>query len=360
MAGADSLNAPLGPMAAAPVIDPATASAFARVALENVARPYPYKVEHLMTGPDDLAPPRTLHPVFYGSYDWHSSVHMHWLLVRLLTVRPELAEGPAIRAALAQQFDPDAIAAELAYFQRPGAATFERPYGWAWLLRLQAELLSFPGADPQVRDWASALAPLADHLALSLVAYLDIADFPIRTGTHANSAFALVMADRYARAQRHLTLRRAIARRAHRWYGRDQRYPARYEPGGDEFLSGGMVEAVLMRRILDGCDFAEWWEMFAPPEIDLGSWLMPVGVADRRDPKLSHLDGLNLSRAWCWRMLAPSLPPDLHALAARAHADHLAASLQQAVAGDYVGTHWLASFAMLALTDTDEAPAAGA
>lgn len=358
MAGADGLSAAHGVLRQAPVLDDATASAFARVALENIERPYPYKVDHLMTGPGDLAEPRSVHPVFYGSYDWHSSVHMHWLLVRLLALRPDLPEAPAIRAALDRQLRPEAMATELAYFQRSSARTFERPYGWAWLLRLQAELLCFPADDAQARGWAEACAPLADHLALALVGYLDIADFPIRTGTHANSAFALVMADRFARAQRHLTLRRAITRRAHRWYGRDQRYPARYEPGGDEFLSGGMVEAVLMRRMLDGCDFAEWWDMFAPSEIDLGTWLTPVGVADRRDPKLSHLDGLNLSRAWCWRMLAPSLPADLHALAARAHADHLAASLQQAVAGEYVGTHWLASFAMLALTDSDEALAA--
>jgi hypothetical protein len=359
MARADGLSPPsdaAGAATAHAVLDATMASAFARVALDNIERPYPYKVDHMMAGPDDLAEPRVLHPTFYGSYDWHSSVHMHWLLVRLLAAYPDLPEAPMIRATLDRQLRAESIVAELAYFQQPGRATFERPYGWAWLLRLQAELLCFPGADAQVRNWANACAPLADHLALALVGYLQIADFPIRTGTHANSAFALVMADRFARAQRHLTLRRAIARRAHRWYGRDQRYPARYEPGGDEFLSGGLVEAVLMRRMLDDCDFAEWWEMFTPSEMDLGTWLTPVGVADRSDPKLSHLDGLNLSRAWCWRMLSPSLPADLQAVAASAYANHLAASLPQAVGGHYVGTHWLASFAMLALTDTDEAP----
>lgn len=336
---------------ALPALDIATASAFAQVALENILRPYPYRVDHMMTGAGDLAEPRALHPVYFGSYDWHSSVHMHWLLVRLLAQRPDLPEAGAIRATLDIQWRPEAVEAELAYFQRPGSGTFERPYGWAWILRLQAELRQFPGDDEQVQRWARACEPLATYLAGRLSDYLDIADFPIRTGTHANSAFALVLADGYARADNHPALRRAIARRAHRWFGHDQRYPARYEPGGDEFLSGGLMEAVLMRRVLDDCAFAEWWEMFAPAPADLAAWLTPVLVGDRTDPKLVHLDGLNLSRAWCWRLLGPSLPEPLRAKAAGAWVDHLDASLAQAVSGDYVGTHWLASFAAMALSD---------
>jgi len=332
-------------------LDRETAGGFARVALENILRRYPYKVDHMMTGPDDPLDPAVLHPVFFGSYDWHSSVHMHWMLVRLLSLWPDQEEAPQIRAVLDAQFRPDAIATELAYFQRPGSGTFERPYGWAWLLRLQAELQAADNHDAQIAGWAQACSPLAAQLCDQLMDYLDIADFPIRTGTHFNSAFALIMALAYARATQHLALRRAIVRRAHRWYGHDQRYPARYEPGGDEFLSGGLTEAVLMHAVMDGCAFSEWWELFAPGKAELANWLTPVTVADRSDPKMSHLDGLNLSRAWCWRLLEPALPEPLRPLAVRAWSDHVEASLPQAVRGEYVATHWLASFAVLALSE---------
>lgn len=332
-------------------LDDETASGFARVALENILRRFPYKVDHMMTGPDDLADPIIAHPVFYGSYDWHSSVHMHWLLVRLLALRPALPETQQIRDTLDAQLQAPSIATELAYFERPTSRTFERPYGWAWMLRLQAELTALGTHDPQAARWAQACSPLSTHLAQRLVDYLDIADFPIRTGTHFNSAFALIMALSYARGPQHPALRRAIVRRAHRWFGHDQRYPARYEPGGDEFLSGGLTEAVLMRGVMGDCGFSEWWELFMPAQADLATWLTPVGVTDRSDPKLSHLDGLNLSRAWCWRMLEPALPESMKPLAVQAWADHLAASMPQATAGHYAGTHWLASFAMLALTE---------
>ncbi len=333
-------------------LDDATAERFAQVALENIVRPYPYKVDHLMVDADDLAAPSALHPVFYGSYDWHSSVHMHWLLVRLLALRPHLPSAARIHDTLDAQLRPEAIATEVDYFARPGSRTFERPYGWAWVLRLQAELAALGQQDAQAARWATICAPLADHLAQRLADYIDIADFPIRTGTHFNSAFALVMALYYARTDQHPALRKSIVRRAHRWFGHDQRYPARYEPGGDEFLSGGLMEAVLMRQVMDDRAFAEWWEMFAPGQIELGTWLTPVAVADHTDPKMSHLDGLNLSRAWCWRLLGPALPISLQPLAVRAWSDHLETSLPQAIDGHYVATHWLATFALLALEDT--------
>jgi len=187
-----------------------------------------------------------------------------------------------------------------------------------------------------------------------MIDYIDAANFPIRTGTHFNSAFALVMSLPYTRTAQHHALRKSLIRRAHRWFGHDQRYPARYEPGGDEFLSGGLMEAVLMRLVTTDCSFADWWEMFSPGQSELGTWLTPVSVADRTDPKMSHLDGLNLSRAWCWRLLGPGLPAPLQPLAIRAWADHLEASLPQAMDGHYVATHWLATFALLALEDTPE------
>lgn len=333
------------------LLDDATAERFARVALDNIVRPYPYKVDHLMADAGDLAAPADLHPVFYGSYDWHSSVHMHWLLVRLLALRPNLAVAAQIRETLDAQLRPEPIAKELAYFERPTSRTFERPYGWAWMLRLQAELGAQAQRDAQAAKWAAACAPLSDHLAQRLIDYIDIADFPVRTGTHFNSAFALVMALAFARQYQHLALRKSIVRRAHRWFAHDMRYPARYEPGGDEFLSGGLMEAVLMRQVMDDCGFGEWWDLFSPGQAELGTWLTPVAVADRTDPKMSHLDGLNLSRAWCWRLLGPALPAPLQSFAVRAWSDHLEASLPQAVDGHYVATHWLATFALLALED---------
>lgn len=327
------------------------ANRFAGIALDNVVRRYPYKVDHVMTGPDDLADPADLHPVFASSYDWHSSVHMHWLLVRLLSLVPDLDAAPRIRAHLDATLAPDGIAAEIAYLARPAAATFERPYGWAWALRLQAELGELRDYDSGAARWADACAPLALHLAERLIAYLDLADFPIRTGTHANSAFALLMAWHYARGDGHPALRRAIVRRAHRWFGHDQHYPARYEPGGDDFLSGGLVEAALMQAVMDGCAFDEWWHLFAPAQAELATWLVPVAVTDRSDPKMTHLDGLNLSRAWCWRRLEPSLPDHLRPWAVCAWSDHLEASLSQATEAGYASTHWLATFALLALTE---------
>ncbi|NUO86319.1 MAG: DUF2891 domain-containing protein [Cupriavidus sp.] len=332
-------------------LDRETARSFARVALENILRRYPYKLDHMMAGAGDLAGPAAWHPVFCGSYDWHSSVHMHWLLVRLLALYPDLEEAPRIRAMLDAQLRPDAMAAELAYFRRTDSRTFERPYGWGWMLKLQAELLALARHDPHASVWAEACAPLASHLSQQLAEFLDAAAFPVRTGTHYNSAFALVMALAYARTHQDMALRRAIVRRAHRWFGHDQKYPARYEPGGDEFLSGGLTEGVLMHAVMDGCAFSEWWELFVPGQAELANWLTPVTVTNRNDPKAAHLDGLNLSRAWCWRLLEPALPEPLRPLAIRAWSDHIEASLPQAVEGEYVSTHWLASFAVLALAE---------
>lgn len=332
-------------------LDRGTARSFARVALDNILRRYPYKVDHMMSAAGDVAEPATWHPAFYGSYDWHSSVHMHWLLARLLALYPDLEEAAEVRDTLDAQLRPQHIAVELDYFHRPGSRTFERPYGWGWVLKLQAELLALAPQDPRAAAWAEACAPLAAHLSRQLAEFLDAADFPVRTGTHFNSAFACVMALAYARATQDTALRRAIVRRAHRWFGHDRSYPARYEPGGDEFLSGGMTEAVLMHAVMDDGAFGQWWEVFVPGAAELANWLTPVEVGNRSDPKTSHLDGLNLSRAWCWRLLEPVLPEPLRPQAVRAWSDHIEASLPYAVGGEYVSTHWLASFAVLAMAE---------
>ncbi len=331
----------------------ALALALARVALANVAREYPYHVLHLLHDDADARAPRDLHPAFHGSYDWHSCVHMHWTLARCLRRFPSLAAAPAIRAHFDERLAPGNIARESDYFEAPGRGTFERPYGWGWLLALQAELRALADADADAARWRDALAPLAGLIAQRFIDWLPRQDYPVRNGTHANSAFALIHAERYAQVEQHRALRAAIADRANTWFARDRRYPADYEPAGDDFLSGGLCEALLVLRAVDGCDFADWWQAFEPAPAALARWLAPVRVSDPRDAKIVHLHGLNLSRAWCWRALAPHLPDTLRASVGAAIDAHIEASLPAATAGDYVGTHWLASFALLALEGLD-------
>lgn len=326
------------------------ASPFARVALANIAQEYPNKLDHVLNDASDLRSPRALHPVFYGSYDWHSCVHMHWLLARLLRLFPELPEAASIQSAFDSHFKAEHVAAEIAYLQQPANGTFERTYGWAWLLKLQAELIALTDTVPRAVAWRDALRPLADGFVERYLQFLPVAPYPIRSGTHANSAFGLLFALDYADRTQHIALRKLIAAKTNAWFGRDRRYPAAYEPGGEDFLSAGLMEAVLMLRVLDGCSFADWWQVFCPPPHDLAVWLTPAIVSERHDPKLAHLDGLNLSRAWCWTMLAPELPSSLQAPVSRAIDAHLAASLPVATNGEYASTHWLASFALLALT----------
>ena len=334
-----------------PTLDAATATQFARVALANVGTEYPFHLTHLAHGDADLAPPRTLHPVFFGSYDWHSCVHMHWTLARCLRRLPQARFAADVRAHFDARLTPAAVARELGYFGAPGRASFERPYGWGWLLKLQAELLALAAEEATTKSWADALAPLALVLAERWLEHLPRADFPVRAGTHGNSAFALLLALDYAKASQHRALLQAITARARRWFGGDRRYPAEYEPSGDDFLSAGLTEARLMQRVLDGCDYADWWQAFAPRADALARWLEPVPVSDASDPRIVHLHGLNLSRAWCWRGLRPALPAALHAAVDTAIAAHLDRSLPAATAGHYVGTHWLASFALLAIDD---------
>lgn len=337
----------------------ALASPFAQLALHNVVQPYPHKFDHVMTSAADRQLPVALHPVFYGSYDWHSSVHMHWLLVALLRRFPGLPEFDAITTLLNQHFTPKRLAVEMAYLQPPHRQSFERTYGWAWLLKLQAELrllaASANASAPQqaaALRWGNAMQPLADAFITRFLAFLPIAQYPIRAGTHANSAFGLLLALDYAQTANHQPLASLIHAKTQAWFGNDTAYPAAYEPGGDDFLSGGLVEAALVQRT-HGDNFALWWSHFCPPKAQLQRWLKPVEVSDRTDPKLSHLDGLNLSRAWCWGLLMPHLEGGGEAktaLAAKqAIAAHLRAGLPHTTGGDYVGSHWLASFALLAL-----------
>jgi hypothetical protein len=312
------------------------AGAFARVALANVTREYPRHLLHLLTGPAEHLSQRELHPSFYGSYDWHSAVHMHWLLARLLRTHPRLPLAVEIEQRLDSHLAPAALQTELAYFESPAGRTFERPYGWAWLLELQAELLRLG-----TRRWSKATAPLAAHLARRFAAFVSAAPYPVRAGTHGNTAFASLLALDYARTAQDEPLAEAIRESARRWYATDRNAPISYEPSLDDFLSPALIEAVLMQEVLEAGDFKAWLGRFLPA--DLGPLATPPVVGERTDPKQSHLDGLSLTRAWCFRRLGEKYGP----IAER----HLQAGLPQVTGGDYVGEHWLASFAALALGD---------
>lgn len=330
---------------------------FVDVALTNVSTEYPYHLVHLVQGADDVRPPRALYPIFHGSYDWHSSVHMHWSLARAIALAPRAEFVPRVLATFDERFTDEHVAGEARYFEAPGHATFERPYGWAWLLLLATELRAVGQREPCLARAGDALAPLAALLRARTLAWLAQAEFPTRAGTHGNAAFALVLTAAYADAYEDLELIGKLAAAARRWYGADRAYPAEYEPSGDDFLSGGLCEALALARLVPRAEFEAWWRAFEPSAAGLARWSAPVGVSDPDDPKIVHLAGLNLSRAWCWRELAPALPGGLAERAADAAARHLAASLPAATAGHYVGTHWLASFALLALSG--ERPALG-
>jgi len=325
-----------------------TASRFARIALGHVTREYPNKLDHVMAGDADARTPRDLHPIFFGSFDWHSCVHGYWLLATLLRLRPDLPEAEAIIALFDDAFTPDKVAAEVAYLARPESRGFERPYGWAWDLMLQAELLRHPA-----RPWAARHAPLAEAFADRFRAFLPLADYPVRAGVHSNTAFALVLASEYADMAGDAALRQLLATRAMIWYGQDAACQA-WEPSGDDFLSPALIEAEAMRRLMSKDMFDVWIVRFLP---DLASkqpatLFTPARVSDRTDGKIAHLDGLNLSRAWCWRTLAGALPDldpaKMHAI--NAALNHLSAAVPH-ISGDYMGEHWLATFALLALTN---------
>jgi len=330
----------------------AQASSFARMALANTEREYPNKLDHVIAGPDDVATPRTLHPAFFGSFDWHSCVHAHWLLVRVLGMQQEIPEAAQIRTTLDAHLAPERIDAEVAYLQRPASRAFERSYGWAWLLKLAHELAG--ARDSHAERWARALAPLAAAIIERYLDWLRGANYPIRHGVHANTAFALALAFDYACRCDAAGLREVVAAKAREWYLADRDAPAGWEPSGADFLSPSLTEAALMRRILDPVEFGAWLARFLP-HIERGepaSLFIPATVSDRSDPYLVHLDGLNLARAWCWRDIAAALSAGdpRRAIARDAATAHLRPGLTALESADYVGTHWLATFAVLALT----------
>jgi hypothetical protein len=329
-------------------VDNTQASHFARLALGCIQRELPNHIMHAISGPDDVRGPRALHPAFYGCFDWHSAVHGHWMLVRLLRARPDLPEAAAIRAALDANLTADHLAAEAAYFHGPHRQSYERPYGWAWLLQLATELHGWD--DPDARRWSANLQPLTDLIVARYLAFFPRQTYPVRTGVHASTAFGFGFALDHARAVGHAELAALIVERSMAYYAADRDAPAAWEPSGEDFLSPSLVEADLMRRVLPPAELAPWLHAFLPRGLP-PALRQPAIVSDRSDGKLAHLDGLNLSRAWCLRAVAAALPPDdplRLALAASADA-HAAAGLSHVATGDYMGEHWLASFAVYLL-----------
>ncbi len=328
------------------------ASAFAKLALKGATREFPNKPGHVLLDDQDTKTPKALHPAFYGCYDWHSAVHGHWMLMRALRAHPDLPEAKDIRAVLNEHLTAANIKVEVDYFNRPEAKSFERPYGWSWLLKLAEELHTWDDAD--AKTWSANLKPLAELIANRYVEFFPKQTYPIRAGVHSNTAFGLTFAHDYARAVGNTKLQERIEERAKAYYGKDTDAPARWEPDGADFLSPSLCEADLMRRVLPPAEFQKWFHKYLPgaAKSEPANLFAPATVTDRTDPQLVHLDGLNLSRAWCLRGILTALPKDdpaRKALAASA-AKHAKAGLKHVASGDYAGEHWLASFAVWMLS----------
>ncbi len=336
------------------------AGRFARLALTCAHQEYPNKIAHVLQSDDDVAPPRELTPAFYGCYDWHSSVHGHWLLARLARTFPEAGFAAEARAALSESLTPEHIAAEVEYLEGAGRVSFERPYGLAWLLQLAAELREWD--DPDARRWAGTLEPLERVAAERIRDWLPKLTHPIRIGEHSQTAFAFGLVWDWAEAAEDDAMRELLASRIDDFYLGDRDCPLPYEPGGQDFLSPCIAEADLVRRVLDPVEYAAWLGAFLPGIPSTGGateakaaaseWLEPAVVTDPSDPKLAHLDGLNLSRAWMLEGVIAGLPegdPRIPALRAAAEA-HREAGLASVTGAHYEGGHWLGSFATYLVT----------
>lgn len=320
-----------------PALDAAAAERFAALALACVHREYPNKIAHVLNSDEDARPPRQLTPAFYGCFDWHSSVHGHWLLARLTRLFPGAPFVPRARTALAQSLTAPNLRREAEYLNGPGRATFERPYGLAWLLTLSQELRETQSPH------AAAIGPLEEAAVARFSSWLPKLSHPVRSGEHSQTAFALGLALDYARSAANSPFEQLLLERAKRYYLHDAACPAHYEPSGEDFLSPCLAEADLMRRVLPQQQFAAWFEKFLP-----ALPFAPLTVTDAADGKLAHLDGLNLSRAWMLNGIASALPADHHrrAAVARLAEAHGAAGLKAVTGEHYEGGHWLGSFAV--------------
>jgi hypothetical protein len=339
------------PLPQSPALSAQSAEKFARLALACVTRDYPNKIAHVLESPSDVRPPRELTPAFYGCYDWHSAVHGHWLLVRLVRQFPTAPFTVDARAALSSNLTAQNIAGEVAYVGRPSRVSFERPYGLAWLLQLAAELRSWN--DPQAKAWSEALEPLESLAATRIREWLPKLLHPIRIGEHDQTAFSFGLIWDWAAAKDDRPMMDLLRSRIATFYEKDRACPLAYEPGGQDFVSPCLAEADLMRRTVAGDAYARWLSVFLPqiPADGSTKWLTPAEVSDRSDPKLGHLDGLNLSRAWMLNGIAGALPPkDPRVTSLRSTATlHRDAALPWVSGERYEGGHWLGTFAVYLL-----------
>ncbi len=330
------------------MLDEAAAQRFAALALDCVHREYPNKIAHVMVSDADALPPRELTPVFYGCFDWHSAVHGHWLLVRLTRLFPDAPFAEPAREALAQSFTHENMAGELAYFAGEGRASFERPYGLAWYLQLTAELRAWD--DPQAQEWAQVLAPLEDVIEDRFLSWLPNLVYPVRSGTHNQTAFGFALTLDWARAAGREALADMLVEKSTAFHLNDRDCPLHYEPSGTDFLSPCLMTADLMRRVIPAQDYPAWLSAYLPgiPEDGSADWLAPGVVLDPSDGHLVHLDGVNLSRAWNLQGIAASLPEDDPRIASlnAAEAVHTREGVAAVSEEHYEGSHWLASFAV--------------
>lgn len=335
------------------MFDTNAATRFADLALACVHKEYPNKISHSLNSDEDVAPPRKLTPAFYGCYDWHSSVHGHWLLARLVRTFPDAPFVPSAREALQRSLTAQNITQEAVYLRAEGRSSFERPYGLAWLLQLVAELHEWD--DPQARELSQNMGPAERAAVDRLRDWLPKLSHPVRIGEHAQTAFALGLMLDYARSTRKKEFADLVETRARHFYLQDKNCPLSYEPSGEDFLSPCLGDADLMRRVLPSVEFARWLRIFLPqisaPRRGV-PWLQPVVSADPSDPKLAHLDGLNLSRAWMLEGIASGLPEgDRRLPVIRAVAEeHRRAGLAAVTGKHYEGGHWLGSFAVYLVT----------
>lgn len=321
------------------------ANRLAKLPLKCLQNEYPNKLGQTIGGEEEIANPASLHPAFYGCFDWHSSVHGHWMLVNLLKKFPDLENSEEIKKKLQQNISKENILAEVVYFNRKTETSYERTYGWAWLLKLAEELHTWD--TPFARQLEKDLQPLTDLIVGRYLEFLPKLYYPIRVGEHTNTAFGLAFAYDYAKAVNNSALKDLIEKRSREFYISDQECPLKWEPGGYDFLSPCLEEADLMRRVLPKEEFRSWLARFLP-ELQNKDFSLPPGkVSDRTDGKLVHLDGVNFSRAWCLSGIAADLPEYQHLQ--KVAQEHIAYSLPNVVDGEYEGEHWLASFAIYAL-----------
>jgi len=335
-------------------LDKERASKFAQMALRCIEKEFPNKMDHVMNTKAEVRSPRELHPVFYGCFDWHSSVHGHWMLIRLLKRFPDLPGASRIRAALNRNITAANVKKEVQYLGQEGRKSFERMYGWAWLLKLVEELYGWDDTDG--KNWLKRLAPLEKTIVQRYIDFLPKQNYAIRTGVHPNTAFGIAFALDYARTAKNKPLEEMLVERSYYYYYRNKDCPAGWEPGGEDFFSPCLMQAALMQRVLKPVDFPKWFHGFLPHIKEGKPWglMDPAVVSDRTDGKLVHLDGLNLSRAWCMMRIAGALPENDKARGhlMKAAQRHAADALANIHSGDYAGEHWLATFATYMMTQS--------